>query len=196
MVRPRALSRGLACWGGACDRVAVDVVVAAATVQTEPSLGRANWRVVALVIGPTAVPGAILFAGGHYADPLKVYVARTSTERSPWLTTCASRRSIWLVRPSGYRRSGAELPTGRGCSAPSSSPATRSTGMHCHIQLRPVSTDSWSSRRTCFAASRALCSCSSSSPGLAAPRVRLRRDLRRRFVDRGDDRECWLEVSV
>ena len=48
--------------------------VAAATVQTEPRLERSNWRAVAHAIGPTAVPRAILYAGGDYADPLKIYV--------------------------------------------------------------------------------------------------------------------------
>ena len=196
MVRPRALSRGPACSGGVCDRVAVDVCVAAATVQTEPSLERPNWRAVARGIGPTAVPQRSSSPVG--TTPTR---SRSTLPARQLGAALGSRhahpgdRSGWCAQVAAADQA-PELPTGRGCSAPSSSPATRSTGMHCHIQLRPVSTDSWSSRRTCFAASRALCSCSSRSPGLAAPRVRLRRDLRRRFVDRGDDRECWLGVSV
>jgi hypothetical protein len=52
--------------------------VAAATVQTEPSLQRPDWRAIARAIGPTTVPRAVLFAGGTYADPLRIYVPQVA----------------------------------------------------------------------------------------------------------------------
>jgi uncharacterized membrane protein len=47
---------------------------AAVYVQTRPGLERPNWRSVALALGPTSVPRAILAAGGTSADPLKIYL--------------------------------------------------------------------------------------------------------------------------
>jgi mannosyltransferase len=57
--------------------------VAAVTVQTEPTLERPNWRAVAHAIGPTAVPRAILYAGGNYADPLKIYLPHVNWDEPP-----------------------------------------------------------------------------------------------------------------
>jgi hypothetical protein len=52
-------------------------VVAAAAVQAEPSLEHPNSRGCPRD-RPDALPPAILFVGGHYADPFKVYVPQVN----------------------------------------------------------------------------------------------------------------------
>ena len=52
------------------------LVFTAATVevQTHPFLQRADWRRVALALGPPSVPRVVLAAGGTTAQPLKIYL--------------------------------------------------------------------------------------------------------------------------
>jgi len=78
-VVPRARVLG----GGLAIALLAMFSVSAATVQTEPSLERPDWRAVAHAIGPATVPRAILYAGGGYADPLKIYLPRVNWVQQP-----------------------------------------------------------------------------------------------------------------
>jgi mannosyltransferase len=52
-------------------------------VQTDPTLERPNWRAVAHTIGPASTPRAILYAGGTYANPLKIYLPHVNWVQPP-----------------------------------------------------------------------------------------------------------------
>jgi hypothetical protein len=61
---------------GAALASALLVMFAIATVkvQTQATLERPNWRALAHAVGPARVPRMVLYAGGDYADPLKLYL--------------------------------------------------------------------------------------------------------------------------